>query len=89
MGWAAGCGSDCGAGGRLGYLYCRPPGFTVMPPGKYSAGGLQSGCTVNLTGVQYKMPGWIFIISRGTENSGQPDWGRCLKILFIMLGKKT
>ena len=35
-------------------LYCRPPGFTVMPPGKYLAGGLQSGCTANLTGAQYK-----------------------------------
>ena len=29
-------------------LYCRPPGFTVMPPEKYLAGGLQSGCTANL-----------------------------------------
>ncbi len=35
-------------------LYCRPPEFTVVPPGKYLAGGLQSGCTANLTGVQYK-----------------------------------
>ena len=34
-------------------LYCRPPGFTVMPPGKYLAGGLQSGCTANSIGVQY------------------------------------
>ena len=25
-----------------------------MPPGKYLAGGLQSGCTANSTGVQYK-----------------------------------
>ncbi|HBA50368.1 MAG TPA: hypothetical protein DCZ91_21750, partial [Lachnospiraceae bacterium] len=24
-------------------LYCRPPGFTVVFPGKYLAGGLQSG----------------------------------------------
>ena len=35
-------------------LYCRLPGFTVVPPGKYLAGGLQSGCTANLTGAQYK-----------------------------------
>ena len=35
-------------------LYCRPPGFTVVPPGKHPAGGLQSDCTANLTGVQYK-----------------------------------
>ena len=35
-------------------VYCRPPGFTVVPPGKYLAGGLQSDCTANLTGVQYK-----------------------------------
>ncbi len=34
-------------------LYCRPPGFTVVPPGKYLAGGQQSDCTANLTGVQY------------------------------------
>ena len=34
-------------------LYCRPPGFTVMPTGKYLAGGLQSGCTANSTGAQY------------------------------------
>ena len=25
-----------------------------MPPGKYLAGGLQSGCTANVTGAQYK-----------------------------------
>ena len=25
-----------------------------MPPGKYLAGGLQSGCTANSTGAQYK-----------------------------------
>ena len=36
-------------------LYYRPPGFTVVSPGKYLAGGLQSGCTANLTGVQYKI----------------------------------
>ena len=24
-------------------LYCRPPGFTVVSPGKHLAGGLQSG----------------------------------------------
>ena len=35
-------------------LYCRSPEFTVMPPGKYPAGGLQSGCTANSTGAQYK-----------------------------------
>ena len=35
-------------------LYCRSPEFTVMPPGKYQAGGLQSGCTANSTGAQYK-----------------------------------
>ena len=35
-------------------LYCRPPGFTVMPPGKYLAGGLQPGCTANLTSAQFK-----------------------------------
>ena len=35
-------------------LYCRPPGFTLMLQGKYLAGGLQSGCTANSTGVQYK-----------------------------------
>ena len=38
---------------RLRKLYCRPPGFTLMPQGKYLAGGLQSGCTANSTGVQY------------------------------------
>ena len=27
----------------------------MMPLGKYLAGGLQSGCTANLIGVQYKM----------------------------------
>ncbi len=26
-----------------------------MPPGKYLAGGLQSGCTANSIGAQYKM----------------------------------
>ncbi len=26
-----------------------------MPPGKYLADGLQSGCTANLTGTQYKI----------------------------------
>ena len=36
-------------------LYCRPPGFTVMFPGKYPAGGLQSGYIANLIGVQYKL----------------------------------
>ena len=35
-------------------LYCRPPGFIVMLLEKQLAGGLQSGCTANLTGVQYK-----------------------------------
>ena len=34
-------------------IYCRPPGFTVVSPGKYLAGSLQSGCTANLTGAQY------------------------------------
>ena len=33
--------------------YCRPPGFSVMPQGKYPAGGLQSGCTANSTDAQY------------------------------------
>ena len=28
----------------------------MVPPGKYLAGGLQSDCTANLTGVQYKFP---------------------------------
>ena len=37
-------------------LYCRPPGFTLMPQGKCLAGGLQSGCTANSTGMQYKLP---------------------------------
>ena len=32
--------------------YCRPPEFTVMFLEKYSAGGSQSGCAVNLIGVQ-------------------------------------
>jgi len=36
-------------------IYRRPPGFTVMPPGKYLAGGLQSDCTANLIGVQYNL----------------------------------
>ena len=35
-------------------VYCRPPGLTVVSPAKYLAGGLQSGCTANLTGAQYK-----------------------------------
>ena len=52
-------------------IYCSPPGFTVVSPGKYLAGGLQSGRTANLTGAQYilqpariysgvsgKVPGW-------------------------------
>ena len=34
-------------------IYCRPPEFTVTQPGKYLAGGLQSGHTVSLIGVQY------------------------------------
>ncbi len=36
-------------------LYRRLPGFTVIPPGKYLAGGPQSGCTANLTGAQYNL----------------------------------
>ena len=40
---------------RIYVLYCRPPEFTVTQPGKYLAGGLQSGHTVNLIGVQYKL----------------------------------
>ena len=36
-------------------LCCRPPGFTVVSLGKCLAGGLQSGCTVKLTGAQYKL----------------------------------
>ncbi len=43
------------------FLYCRPPEFTLMPQGKYLAGGQQSGCTVNSTGVQYK---FHFTLSR-------------------------
>ena len=43
------------APGAHAFLYCRPPGFTVASPGKCLAGGLQSGCTANLTGLQYKM----------------------------------
>ena len=39
---------------KISQLYCRPPGFTVVSPGKYLAGGLQSGRTANLTGAQYK-----------------------------------
>lgn len=38
----------------LTHIHCRPPGFTVMSPGKCMAGGLQSGCTANSTGAQYK-----------------------------------
>lgn len=38
---------------RAGNLYYRPPGFAVMPPGRYLAGGLQSGSAANLIGVQY------------------------------------
>ena len=34
-------------------LYCRPPGFTVVSPGKHLAGGLQSGRAANFTGAQY------------------------------------
>ena len=34
-------------------LYCRPSGFTAMPPGKHLADNLQSGCTVDLTCAQY------------------------------------
>ncbi len=34
-------------------IYCRPPGFIVVSMGKCLAGGLQSGCTVKLTGAQY------------------------------------
>ena len=43
-------------------LYCKPPGFTVMPQRKYLAGGLQSGCTAASTDAQYKMlPGiWSY-----------------------------
>jgi hypothetical protein len=37
------------------FLYCRPPGFTVVSSGKHLAGGLQSGCTANLTGMQYNL----------------------------------
>ena len=35
-------------------LYYRLPEFTVIQSGKYLAGGLQSGHTVNLISVQYK-----------------------------------
>ena len=42
-------------------VYCRPPGFTVMPSGKYLAGGLQSGCTANSTGAQYKLNQFVQI----------------------------
>ena len=40
---------------RAGNLYYRPPGFAVMPPGRYLAGGLQSGCSANLIGAQDKL----------------------------------
>ncbi len=33
--------------------YRRPPEFTVTQPERNLAGGLQSGHTVNLTGVRY------------------------------------
>ena len=34
---------------------CRPPGFTVVQLEKYLVGGLQSGYTVNLSGLRYKL----------------------------------
>ena len=37
------------------YIYYRPLEFTVMQSGKHLAGGLQSGHTVNLSGVQYEI----------------------------------
>ena len=40
---------------RTLFLYCRLPGFAVMPMGRYLAGGLQSGSAANLIGVQYKL----------------------------------
>ncbi|HBA50561.1 MAG TPA: hypothetical protein DCZ91_22745 [Lachnospiraceae bacterium] len=33
--------SLCHIIGGMIELYCRPPGFTVVPPGKYLAGGLK------------------------------------------------
>ena len=38
----------------------------MVPPGKYLAGGLQSDCTANLTGVQY------ILITTNTVNETQP-----------------
>ena len=32
-----------------------------MPSGKYLAGGLQSGCTANLTGAQYNLPDFLAV----------------------------
>ena len=40
---------------QIRHIYCRPPGFAVMPMGRYLACGLQSGSAANLIGVQYKL----------------------------------
>ena len=56
-------------------LYCKPPGFTVMPQRKYLAGGLQSGCTATSTDAQYKMlPGiWsYYTMSKAALMAGWP-----------------
>ena len=39
---------------RLARIILQTARFTVVSPGKCLAGGLQSGCTANLTGAQYK-----------------------------------
>ena len=50
-------------------IYCRPPEFTVIQSGKLLAGGLQSGLTVNLIGVQYKYwTGWESRVRRQKED---------------------
>ena len=59
----------------LGKIYCRLPGFTVMPSGKYLAGGLQSGCTANSTGVQYKLNSF-------NKNSGYAGGKREGKMIY-------
>ena len=65
-----------------------------MPQGKYLAGGLQSGCTANSTGVQYKSsiicanPAFflsVFLSVRFYHNTKQCD----LHYLFIHSGRLT
>ena len=50
--------------------YCRPSEFTMVQLEKYLAGGLQSGHTVNLCGMQYKLHTkhkkvWYDVFDRG------------------------